>query len=100
MGIANIRSQERDVMSQETDIMSQEKNKILDLNPGNNESLGLKAKALFMLGRLEEALVFYHRALRGAGPTGEAGRRELLDDVRRCEDAVLATLLIWKPTLN
>ena len=85
--------------------------------------------------RLEEALVFYHRALRGAGPTGvnsvslasddentknrqnksentifikkvlkcdrsgEAGRRELGDGVRRCEDAVLATLLVWRPKL-
>ena len=47
----DIMSHETDIMCQEIDIMSQETDKILDLNPGNNESLGLKAKALFMLGR-------------------------------------------------
>ena len=31
--------------------------------------------------------------------SGEAGRRELGDGVRRCEDAVLATLLVWRPKL-
>ena len=35
----------------ETDIMSQETDMVLDLEPGNNEFLGMKAKALFMLGR-------------------------------------------------
>ena len=45
-------SQETDIMSQETDIMSQETDMVLDLEPGNNEFLGMKAKALFMLGRL------------------------------------------------
>ena len=78
----DIMSQKRDIMSQKRDIMSQETDMILDLEPGNRESLDLKAKALYMLGRfimiialdfiihlrLEEALVFYHRALRG--PTG------------------------------
>ena len=47
----DIMSQETDIMTQETDIMSQETDKILDLNPGNSDSLGLKAKALYMLGR-------------------------------------------------
>ena len=46
-----IMHQETDVMHQETDIMSQETDIILDLKPGNSESLGLKAKALYMLGR-------------------------------------------------
>ena len=44
-------SREKDNTFQETDIMSQETNMILDLKPVNSESLGLKAKALYMLGR-------------------------------------------------
>ena len=58
--------------------------------PENSETLGLKGDALYMLGRLEEALVYYHRALRGASQSERRG--EVRDGVRRCEDAVLSTL--------
>ena len=45
------KSKKTDMIFQETCKMSQETDMVLDLEPGKNEFLGMKAKALFMLGR-------------------------------------------------